>query len=123
MELGGSGLDMRFCWEIDEKKKTTFNRVLRLGEKAVRASREYPTLHGETVKDGAPEFVAGSIRHETVDATRGYELAGLSALGLWLYLYTQGFALGWYRGAPLALEAIRRGWIFGERHNFGFFSN
>ncbi len=27
--------------------------------KMVRASREYPTLHGETVKDGAPEFVAG----------------------------------------------------------------
>ncbi len=25
----------------------------------VRASREYPTLHGETVKGGAPEFVAG----------------------------------------------------------------
>ncbi len=36
---------------------------------------------------------------------------------------TQGFALGWYRSAPLALEAIRRVWIFGERHNFGFFSN
>ncbi len=33
------------------------------------------------------------------------------------------FALGWYRSAPLALEAIRRVWIFGERHNFGFFSN
>src|SRR5229473_2182891 len=33
---------------------------------------------------------------------------------------TQGFALGWYRSAPLALEAIRRVWIFGERHNFGF---
>ncbi len=32
---------------------------------------------------------------------------------------TQGFALGWYRSAPLALEAIRRVWIFGERHNFG----
>jgi len=60
-------------------------------------------------------------------------------------LCTQGFALGWYRSAPLALEAradhadhrlhlglyasvplaleaIRRVWIFGERHNFGFFS-
>ena len=36
---------------------------------------------------------------------------------------TQGFALGWYRSAPLALEAIRRVWIFGERDNFGFFSN
>ncbi len=34
---------------------------------------------------------------------------------------TQGFALGWYRSAPLALEAIRRVWIFGERHNFGPF--
>src|SRR5713101_2617600 len=34
---------------------------------------------------------------------------------------TQGFALGWYRSAPLALEAIRRVWIFGERPNFGFF--
>src|SRR6266487_5015088 len=30
---------------------------------------------------------------------------------------TQGFALGWYRSAPLALEAIRRVWVFGERHN------
>ncbi len=29
----------------------------------------------------------------------------------------------WYRSAPLALEAFRRVWIFGERHNFGFFSN
>jgi len=47
-------------------------------------------------------------------------------------LCTQGFALGWYRNAPLALEyrsaplaleVIRRVWIFGERHNFGFFSN
>src|SRR6266700_2204412 len=28
---------------------------------------------------------------------------------------TQGSALGWYRSAPLALEAIRRVWIFGER--------
>ena len=27
---------------------------------------------------------------------------------------TQGFALGWYRSAPLALEVIRRVWIFGE---------
>src|SRR5258708_12574541 len=27
---------------------------------------------------------------------------------------TQGFALGWYRSAPLALEAIRRVWIFGS---------
>ena len=36
---------------------------------------------------------------------------------------TQGFALGWYKSAPLALEAIRRAFIFGERHNFGFSSN
>jgi len=35
---------------------------------------------------------------------------------------TQGFALGWYRSAPLALEAIRRVDFWG-RHNFGFFSN
>src|SRR5216683_1940097 len=27
---------------------------------------------------------------------------------------TQGFALGWYRSAPLALEAIRRVWILGS---------
>ncbi len=33
---------------------------------------------------------------------------------------TQGFALGWYRSAPLALEPVRRVWTFGERHNFGF---
>jgi hypothetical protein len=33
-------------------------------------------------------------------------------------LCTQGFALGWYRSAPLALEAIRRVWIFGKRHNY-----
>src|SRR5216683_3077226 len=33
---------------------------------------------------------------------------------------TQGFALGWYRNAPLALEAIRRVWIFGERHTSAF---
>src|SRR5713101_753251 len=35
---------------------------------------------------------------------------------------TQGFALGWYRSAPLALEAIAGhppGLDFGERHNFG----
>src|SRR5712692_2157221 len=36
---------------------------------------------------------------------------------------TQGFALGWHRSAPLALEAIRRVSIFGDRHNFSFFSN
>jgi hypothetical protein len=40
---------------------------------------------------------------------------------------TQGFALGWYRNAPLALEAIRRAWIancgfWGGVTNFGFFS-
>jgi hypothetical protein len=35
---------------------------------------------------------------------------------------TQGFALGWYRCAPLALEAVPRVWLFGQRHNFGFFS-
>jgi hypothetical protein len=49
-------------------------------------------------------------------------LAGLSALERGS-ICTQGFALGWYKCAPLALEAIRRVWIFGERHNFGFFSN
>jgi len=32
-------------------------------------------------------------------------------------------ALGWYRSAPLALETIARCGFFGERHNFGFFSN
>jgi len=61
MELGGLGLDMRFCWEFDEKKKKTFNRVLRWERRWFAPSREYPTLHGETVKDGAPEFVAGSM--------------------------------------------------------------
>ncbi len=39
------------------------------------------------------------------------------------FLKSAPFALGWYRSAPLALEAIRRVWIVGERHNFGFFSN
>src|SRR6266851_7280947 len=33
---------------------------------------------------------------------------------------TQGFALGWYRGAPLALEAIRQVWIFGGVTTSGF---
>ncbi len=58
----------------------------------------------------------------------GFQPLGCGSIG------TQGFALGWYRSAPLALEAIRRYrsaplalgairrvWIFGERHNFGFF--
>jgi hypothetical protein len=54
----------------------------------------------------------------TVDTNRpGFQPLGCGSL------CTQGFALGWYRSAPLALEAIRRVWIFGERHNFGFFSN
>ncbi len=68
-----------------------------------------------------------------VNAISGYEEGGLSALGVWLYL-DRGHSTprnqmrslgprGWYRSAPLALEAIRRVWIFGERHNFGFFSN
>src|SRR5216683_539358 len=39
------------------------------------------------------------------------------------FLKSAPFALGWYRSAPLALEAIRRVWIVGERHNFGFYSN
>ncbi len=37
---------------------------------------------------------------------------------VWLYLYTQGFGLGWNGSAPLALEGVRRAWIFGERHNY-----
>ena len=56
-------------------------------------------------------------------------------------IWTQGFALGWYRSAPLALETsagcgvpdvdferelldVHFGvWTFRVRHNFDFFSN
>ena len=39
--------------------------------------------------------------------------AGFQPLGCGS-ICTQGFALGWYRSAPLALEAIRRVWILGS---------
>src|SRR6266702_8708544 len=54
-----------------------------------------------------------------VDATVDTNRPGFQPLGCGS-ICTQGFALGWYRSAPLALEAIRRVWIFGECHNFGF---
>src|SRR5216683_1989039 len=59
---------------------------------------------------------------QPVDTNRpGFQPLGCGSI------WTQGFALGWYRSAPLALEAIRRVWIlaleairrvwiFGERH-------
>ncbi len=46
---------------------------------------------------------------QPVDTNRpGFQPLGCGSIG------TQGFALGWYRSAPLALEAIRRVWIFGS---------
>src|SRR6266446_4317032 len=83
-------------------------------------------------------FCAWIQERQPVDTNRpGFQPLGCGSL------CTQGFALGWYRSAPLALEAradhadhrlhlglyasvplaleaIRRVWIFGERHNFGF---
>jgi hypothetical protein len=42
MELGGLGLDMRFCWEIDEKKKQPSTEFSDWEKKAFRANT---TLH------------------------------------------------------------------------------
>src|SRR5258708_5446486 len=46
---------------------------------------------------------------QPVDTSRpGFQSLGCGSI------CTQGFALGWYRSGPLALEAIRRVWILGS---------